>query len=187
MHLVKLKKAWRVISNNKRVLALVSASVFFSACTSTSAPAEVSDLNNPYLNIQRMDERCVQQITEQQQALALASTAQYLSLANSAMHCTDGIVFTPSHPDTQTAMQFSALAFNNYLKAGDMEQAQNTLQVFRQRFPQQDLLFSDYTSFVDTATVLLSHNQLSAHQLKVLNISEKLRSEMLRQRKWSMQ
>ena len=186
-HLIKLKKAWQLLNNHKRVLAVVSTSVFFSACTSTSAPAEVTDLNNPYVNVQRMDERCVQQIMEQQQVLALASTAQYLSLADSAMHCAEGIVFTPSHPDTQTAMQFSALAFNNYLKAGDIKQAQSTLQAFRQRFPQQDLFFTDYTSFVDTATVLVSHDQLSAHQLEVLNISDKLRSELLRQRKWLMQ
>jgi len=134
-----------------------------------------------------MNSACIEQVNTQQLKLDVASQAQYLSLANTAMHCIDNIAFSPSHPDSKVAMQFNALAFINYVKAGDMQQAQTSFAAFRQRFPQQDLIFDDFSSFVDTATVLVNHDNLSRHQLMVLNINEHLRSEIIRQRKWSMQ
>lgn len=171
----------------KCALSIIMLSAFLSACTSTHQSAVVSDLNQPEKQVQRMNASCIEQVNAQQQQLETANEAQYLSLANTALHCIDNIAFSPSHPDSRLAMQFNALAFNNFVKAGDMQEAQLSLSSFRKRFPQQDLMFADYTSFVDTATVLVNHSSLSRHQLTVLNINEQLRDEIIRQRHWSMQ
>jgi hypothetical protein len=81
-------------------------------------------------------------------------------------------------------MQLNALALVNFIKAGESKLAEHSLAEFRTQFPQQDLLFADYTSFVDTAVALLKYNELSAHQLQVLNINTALRNELKRQNYW---
>lgn len=166
----------------KASLVLLTSVLFLSACNTTSVP-EVEAVKVP---LQRMDVNCITQVNSQQATLQVAHSSQYLSLANAAIFCIEGLSFTPRHPDVQTAMQFNALAFTNYVKAGDMQQAQDTLADFRNRFPQQDLLFADYTSFVDTAKVLVSHNELSLYQLSTLNINSQLRAEIKRKRNWHL-
>lgn len=151
---------------------------------STSAP--VTNIISPMPSIERMDVVCVEQVNNLHTRLEIASSAQYLTLANAAEHCIENLSFSPQHPDLQTAMQFNALAFTNYLKAGDIQQAVNSLAQFRRAFPQQDLLFDDYTSFVDTATALTKQHELSAYQLTTLNINPQLRAELKRTRNWSM-
>jgi hypothetical protein len=133
-----------------------------------------------------MDTGCIKQVQAQQANIANPSLSQSLSLANTALHCVGDIQFSPGHADVKIAMQFSALAFVNYVKAGDMTAAANTIAAFRQKFPQQDLLFADYTSFVDTATVLVEQSELTAYQLTSMNINPTLRDEITRQRKWSL-
>lgn len=137
-------------------------------------------------NFVRIDTACATQVNQQQSALKKAQASQYLSLANTASHCIKDIPFSPKHPDVQTAMQFNALAFVNFVKAGDMQAASQSLRSFRQSFPQQDLFFDDYSSFVDTATALVKQHTLSQQQADLLNINPMLRAEMRRQRDWAL-
>lgn len=166
-------------------LTLIMVSILTSACTSTQS--QLTNQLNTTPVFERMNEQCIESVIHQQSMLENANPAQYLSLANTAEHCVGNIAFSPQHPDTQIAMKFSALAIMNLIKAGDIEAASNGLAKFRAIFPQQDLLFDDYSSFVDTATALLKQQDLSSHQLALLNINPKLRGELTRKRQWSLQ
>jgi len=55
---------------------------------------------------------------------------------------------------------------------------------FQHKYPHQDLYFANYTSFLDTATAILSSESLTAMQLSTLNISRKLRDEIKRKHYW---
>ena len=163
---------------------------FVGGCASTNAPASISNLDTSLTQanhqINTMDEACIAQVRAQQAQVSAPSPSQSLALANSALYCVGDIAYSPAHKNTKTAMQFSALAFVSFVTAGDMQKAAETLSEFRQRFPQQDLLFADYTSFVDTATVLVKQNEVTPNQLVSLNINPTLRAEITRQRKWSL-
>lgn len=165
-----------------RSITIIGAISLLSACMGTQV-APVVSLEN---NFVRIDHNCIVQVNEQQQALEIAQASQYLSLANTASFCIKDIAFSPQHPDVQTAMQFNALAFVNFVKAGDMQAASSSLIAFRQNFPQQDLFFDDYSSFVDTATTLVKQHTLSQQQVDLMNINQALRTEIRRQHDWAL-
>lgn len=162
-----------------------------SACGAVSTPAVTQKPLTQ--NMKRIDLDCITLVHAQQASMQNikelrqnTSSAQYMSLAQNAHSCIDGIQFTKQHPDVKTAMQFNALAVVNYIKAGDMSLAVASLNQFKLNFPRQDLLFDDFTSFVDTATLLTKSESISQKHLAMLNINPQLRSEIERQRKWSL-
>lgn len=168
-----------------RLLSVFCCSLALAACSATS------DLSNQSHDAQankltRIDFACEQQVKQREQALEDASNeGAYMALANHAERCIDGISFFPKHPDNQTAMHFNALSVLNFIKAGELQSAQKSLKQFRERFPRQDLVLPDYTSFVDTATALLARDGLTDRQLNLLNINPTLKSELARQQYWS--
>lgn len=137
------------------------------------------------IEIVRLDSVCVSQV-EELKDLKQGTASQHIMLADLSISCLKNTDFPPRHVDSEKAMQLLALSFVNYIKAGDVQTAQSTLSKFRQTFPQQDLLFADYTSFIDTATALLSHRTMSDSSLALLNINKNLRDELVRQRTWSL-
>jgi len=135
---------------------------------------------------QRVSSLCSSQVMERENAIrGSQSPAQFLALANQAERCLEGITFYSSHPDNQMAMRLNALAVVNFVKSGDASSAQQSLKDFRMRFKKQDLVYADFTSFIDTATALLEPN-LSERQLAMLNINPTLRNELTRARNWSL-
>ncbi len=175
-------KTDKIESLTKRISVVFLSVLILSACGMTEQPQ-----SQPYATIyERMDNQCISQVQNLQEALSTANPSQYLTLAHSASHCVGDIAFSPQHPDNQIAMQFNALAVFNFVKAGDMHSAKQSLVEFRSRFPQQDLLFDDYSSFVDTATALIKQQELSEQSIAMLNINPVLRAELKRQRKWSL-
>ncbi|MDT0594057.1 hypothetical protein [Glaciecola petra] len=174
-----------LVSLTKASILLCCIAVLGGCYSNThSSPAEVIVSNASF---ERLDSTCVEQVLALQQAINSPSVSQYLSLANSAEHCLQDVEFSPKHPDLQTAMQFNALAVVNFVNAGDIQSAQQALDAFHQRFPQQDLLLNDFSSFVDTATALLRQHELTAFDLTMLNIAPSLRDEITRTRKWTLQ
>jgi hypothetical protein len=169
----------------KTGLATFLAVALLSGCNMTTQTDRV-DVTTSLPVSERMNTQCIEQVYSQQSAQDKAELSQYLALANTAQYCVGDIQFSPQHPDVETAMQFSALALVNFVKAGDIEAASLALTEFRTKFPQQDLLFDDFTSFVDTATVLVNQQDITPHQLTYLNINPTLRAEITRQRKWSL-
>jgi hypothetical protein len=139
----------------------------------------------PVISIDGLDAKCHSDVLQRENSIgASAGVAQQIALAKAATRCIENKSFYPKHPDNQRAMQLSALAVVNYIKAGETQLAKQSLGSFRAQFPQQDLLYADYTSFVDTALALLEYKQLSAHQLQTLNINQALRTELKRQQYW---
>ncbi|MFC4699625.1 hypothetical protein ACFO4O_05580 [Glaciecola siphonariae] len=170
----------------KQITFVLACFAIASGCSSTTAqiPAKV---DNAYAIGQRIDTNCITQVTEREQAVqASNSPAQFMALANQATRCIENIRFFPSHPDKQLAMRFNALAVVNFVKSGDITAAKDSLAQFKRRFAQQDLVFDDYTSFIDTATALLEPD-LSSRQLAMLNINPVLRGELTRARQWALQ
>jgi hypothetical protein len=182
-------------------ILFVGFTAFVSGCKSTEVNqhTERSHINNSESknirnaltatpqrnNIARLDEHCYSQVLEREKSVGKSTDlAQQIALAKAATRCIENKSFYPKHPDNQMAMQLNALAVVNYIKAGETEMAQHSLASFRATFVQQDLLFADYTSFVDTAIALLEYEALSAHQLQTLNINSTLRNELKRQQYW---
>lgn len=170
---------------NKILSISFLAILLLSGCNMTEQADVIAVADNLPV-FERMNTKCIDQVQSQQSATNQTDLSQYLALANTAQYCVGDIQYSPQHPDVETAMQFSALAVVNFVKAGDIQAASLALSQFRAKFPQQDLLFGDYTSFVDTATVLVKQEEITAHQLTYLNINPTLRAEITRQRKWSL-
>lgn len=174
-------------------LAFTSATLLLSGCSTTPNNANASSERNRFIAsenviapaIDRIEMTCHSAVLQRENSVGLsAGAAQQIALAKAATRCFENKIFYPQHPDNQTAMQLNALAVVNFIKAGESEMAEHSLDNFRRQFPQQDLLFADYTSFVDTAIALLEYNDLSAHQLQTLNINRALRNELKRQQYW---
>lgn len=171
-------------------IVVITLCLLLSGCNSTAvtrtSQATISDatLSNTAL-VERLDPQCQSQVVQRNNTIGdTGDAAQQIALANAATRCIENKTFYPQHPDNQMAMQLSALAIVNFIKAGETQLAKQSFQAFRTQFPQQDLLFDDYTSFVDTAVALLEQEQLSARQLQVLNINPSLRAELKRQQYW---
>nr|WP_136249655.1 hypothetical protein [Ningiella ruwaisensis] len=174
---------WRYLRSASVIF--LSAS-FLSACGSTQVP-QSAVVEQAFPVGQRLDTQCVEQVKAREKGIQSSeSHAQYLALANQAQRCLQGIRFFAQHPDNQEAMRLNALSVVNFIKGGDLDAANRSLTRFKQRFAQQDLVFEDYTSFIDTATAMLNPD-LNARQLAMLNINPVLRNELSRTRQWSMQ
>ena len=174
-------------------LIAISAALLLSGCTSTAQKASIDDQQGRFSSntalaapsIERLDAECHSNVIKRENSVGdSADVAQQIALANAASRCIENKSFFPQHPDNQMAMQLNALAVVNFIKAGETQMAEMSLAQFRQQFPQQDLLFADYTSFVDTAVALLQHRELSVHQLSMLNINKELRQELKRNDYW---
>lgn len=175
-----------------KVLTIVFAAVFISACSSTTTTepslrvsnrAVTSDVHHDYY--QSIDAACEQQAIEMDGfAQQSGQAAQYLASAKAMLRCVNGIQFPKGHPDSDKGLRLMALSVMNFVKGGDIDGAQIALKKTQSKFPNKDLYFADYSSFFDTATALLEQQTLSRHQLAALNISSDLRTEIERHQYW---
>ncbi len=134
----------------------------------------------------RLDQNCVEQVFKRE-AQSNGHASQFLALANNAEACLGNQQFSANHPDNHTAMQLQALAVTSYIKSGEVSLAKSALTEFKRKFPMQDLVYPDFTSFLDSATALLEYEHLSQYQLARLNINPLLRKELDRQQRWLSQ
>ncbi|MFC3121580.1 hypothetical protein [Agaribacter flavus] len=162
---------------------LIGLIALLSACGATqTTPIQIKSNHQA---LQRIDMQCSDLVlAREEQSAGQSSNGYFYGIAQNAEACIQGIRFSPKHPDNTLAMQLQALAVTNYVKSGDISLAVEAFDAFRATFPMQDLVFSDFTSFVDTATALLEKDRLSAHQLAMLNINDNLRAEIQRQKMW---
>jgi len=167
-----------------KVMAVILAAAFISACSSTyenEVSAQVS--NSKYF--QSIDDSCEQQAIEMDGfAQQSGQPSQYLASAKAMLRCVDEIQFSKGHPDSDKGLRLMALSVLNLVKGGDIDAAHIALKKTQLKFPNKDLYFADYSSFFDTATALLEQQKLSRHQLAALNISSDLRTEIERHHYW---
>ena len=113
------------------------------------------------------------------------SMAQYFASAQTFDGCLVDIDEHRSVVSLEERMQIHGLTILNYIKGGDVKKARIQLRAFELAYPDKDLYFSDYTSFVDTFRVLLIDSQQhSKSYRRVKNVNRKLLSEISRQRYW---
>ncbi len=121
-------------------------------------------------------------------AESVASTAQYLAAAKAMNNCVSTALqnrpYNNNQTQQETIMKMMAVATLNFIKAGDVTTATREVERFKRVYPNQDLYFKDYTSFLDTSTALLSTEPLGAAQISSLNISRVLRNEIERKHYW---
>lgn len=163
-------------------LTLVLLGLLLSGCSTTAPPAVTK---STHISVPTIDAQCQQNaMAIENQANISGSGAQYLAAANALVSCIDGLRFARKSPERQQAMQLSAVSTLNFIKGGDIVKARARIEKFKRQYPRQDLYFSDYTSFLDTSTALLSSESLTASQLAALNISRQLRDEIERKHYW---
>ncbi len=184
------------LAANKIVLVFLMT-VGLAACSSTEPSAKHDATTNNAANstlvsqISDSDDKCQAHANSiATHAESIASTAQYLAAAKAMNSCVSTALAsnTPKHTNTQVQpeeiMKMMAVATLNFIKAGDMHTASREVDRFKRIYPNQDLYFSDYTSFLDTATALLSSQTMAAEQISSLNISRALRDELERKHYW---
>jgi outer membrane protein assembly factor BamD (BamD/ComL family) len=154
------------------MVLFILLAIGLSACTSTS---KVS-----HSNLAQCQENALEIESHAQQS---ASKAQYLTAARALNNCLIEAADL-NNVQQQLVLQTMAMSTLNYIKGGDVASASGMVEQFKQQYPMQDLYFADYTSFLDTATALLSGDENSSFQLSSLNISRELRQEIERNRYW---
>ena len=167
-----------------KVIATLLLLILISGCNTTTShvSAPVETLND----IARINQDCAAQVFSRI-GVTGSNVGAFVGVAENAEACLADLDFDVQHPDNQLAMQLQAIAVNSYFKAGDIQAAKAAFSQFRNKFPMQDLVYDDFTSFVDTTTALLQYKQLTALQLERLNINPVLKAELARQQRWTLQ
>jgi hypothetical protein len=179
-------------------LAILPIKKLTTTAIDDTTQVSTNKLPDQVSSIQRMSVEQLAQCQQgadaiEQHAEKAASSAQYLNAAKTLMHCLVGLTpdnDSPKSPisfegnEQQAVMKIMASATLNFIKAGDVVSANEMVETFKIQHPKHDLYFSDYTSFLDTATALLTTDNLSAGQLSSLNISRALRYEIERKHYW---
>lgn len=118
-------------------------------------------------------------------AMGGASAGGYLSSARLLEKCESRLGSNSGDVEDQERMQGYALSIQNYLKAGDLDQARANMGRFKQTFPDQDLYYPDGSSFIETMEVLMGQASSTDYGVfSVLNVSGDIKSEMSRQNYW---
>ncbi|WP_158966441.1 hypothetical protein [Paraglaciecola sp. L3A3] len=177
-----------IFKHTTRMLSAIFMAVVISACSSTQSSAPVVKVINQqpdYSYYQSIDTACEQQAIEMDgYAQRSGQPAQYLASAKAMLRCVNGIQFPKGHPDTDKGLRLMALSVMNFVKGGDINAASVALRKTQSTFPDRDLYFADYSSFMDTAKALLNQQKMSRQQLAALNISPDLRAEIERNQYW---
>lgn len=163
-----------------RLMAAVVSVVALSACSSTNHDDTNTQVTNDMSGIDAMCQ--ANAFDHEAHARKSKQISQYLAAAKSLHRCVkkgDGEFANP-----EPAMQLLALASFNYLKAGEVELATAAVDEFMTLFPEQDLYFDDYSSFLDSIQALLTQQQLTSSQLARLNINANLKAELKRKQYW---
>jgi len=178
-----------IIRHNRcrlRLLCVLIVSALLSACASPGqqqpssvvAPARDETVQSTFLAC-KQDALALDASARKQQ-----SSAQYLAAAKTLNQCLLEIDSHRSDIPIDERMKMHALTVLDYLKGGDVAQARVQLTAFEMSYPNNDLYFDDYTSFVDSFRVLLSNNSTRMANGNPLNINPILKSEQNRRRYW---
>ena len=130
-----------------------------------------------------LDECRTQALALDRSARTNGVQAQYFTSARTLNDCLAEV--DAATTDQQALMQMRGLVILNFVKAGQLARARQALQAFQTDFDGQDLYFADYSSFVDTFSLLLGERHLSTDSALTLNVNKKLVAELRRQHYWS--
>ena len=154
-----------------------------SGCSQPTQPQGEADATTRAAQLQMQARQAFaecqdQALTLDRSARQQQSVAQYALAANQMLGCVNQ---ASSDVSQSSLMRLHALAIVDYLKAGEVQQAQQHLVAFTQSYPDQDLYFNDAYSFVDTMSLLL---QASSVQPSLSNARKETLRELQRRDYW---
>ena len=115
------------------------------------------------------------------------SIAQYSQAAELLSQCVESAAINPQAIPGDEVIPLQALVVVDYLKAGDIESAREQLAIFKEAFQGRDLYFSDNTSFIETAEMLIESPDKTRSQQRyrsVLNARGAAVDELKRREYW---
>ena len=119
------------------------------------------------------------------QARNTGSRGKYLTSAQVLQKCETEIGPDGSGIARHERMRAYGLSIQNYFKGGDVEQARENFDKFRQTFPNHDLYYPDGASFAGTMEALLGRQQRwTFGEFSALNVNDTVKSEMRRMLYW---
>lgn len=175
----------------KRLTGLSIALLALSACNlngSSNPIDEAGFRQTRYQEMMRIDgfEACREEaLTMDRQARGRDSKGAYITSATIMEKCVADLGGKTRGVPEAERMRLGALTTLNYLKGGDAEKARQSLGVFRANFPERDLYFSDGSSFVQTAELLLDRTEnVSFGAFATMNVNSDVKNEMRRMTHW---
>jgi len=167
------------------LLGIASTSLLLAACVSPNAVKPESSISSADISAHHQFVSCKQDgMALDTSAKQRQSSAQYLAAAKTLKQCLQEVDVYQNVVPVEERMQVHAITILDYFKGGDIAQARSQLDAFELAFPNSDLLFSDYTSFVDSMQVLLANGMGTLDSDSSLNINSELKSHSNRQRYW---
>jgi hypothetical protein len=175
----------------RRFAILSGTAILISACSTTGDSDPLPDLSFRESRFEQMQsikafEACRDEgLTLDSQARSRASVGAFLNSARVLDDCGANLGSAASAVPKSEQMRVHALAVLNYFKGGDLEQVRRSFDDFKVTYPDNDLYFGDGSSFTETAEVLLGRaDPMSFGRFAVLNVNDRVKSEMRRLNHW---
>mgnify|MGYP000911623192 CR=1 FL=1 len=112
------------------------------------------------------------------------SVAQYHTAANLFGRCVERYSTYTTVVSADEMLEIQALSILGFIKAGDLQSAEEQLQLMRDAFPEHDLYFSDGSSFVDSIYLLLDTAPTASNDRRLLNVNPIVSAERQRRDYW---
>jgi len=120
-----------------------------------------------------------------EQAKASGQAGGYRASAKLLERCEANLGPEASTLAQEERMRNYGIGIINYIKAGDVREAQANLEKFKQAFAGHDLYLPNGASFIDTVTLLtVKRDDASPQEMAMMNVSSTLRAEIQRVRFW---
>ena len=175
----------------RRMATLSGVALLLGACSLTGNSDPFNDVSFRESRFEQMQsikafETCRDEgLTLDSQARSRASAGAFLNSARVLDGCGANLGSAASAVPKSERMRVHALAVLNYFKGGDVEQARLSFESFNATYPDDDLYFGDGSSFTETTDVLLGRTDpISFGRFAVLNVNDRVKSEMRRLNHW---
>ena len=165
--------------------ALSVAACQQTVLTSSAPTISIIDRANEMQNVLNFDSCLGNGLEQDAQAAASDEPGQYLASAKTLAGCDAKLRDSALLVDIDQRMRAKALAVQNYIKGGDIQNARLALTDFEASFDGADLIYADGSSFTDTMHVLLhSFDNRVGYKLASLNARRKVKDEVRRAWYW---
>ena len=181
-----------------RILIFVGMSISLASCNMVETLSQTKQSKNYAIenkivsinqaNLTRSYQECIKD-GKKIDALASQNTKNSISLfhksASVLVKCNDSLKNQNHFISKETQMKNLALGIQNFVKSGDLMQANAYLEVFKSKF-NKDLMYPDGSSFTSNIELILNYkNEVDELNLAMINANPKLKNELKRAWYWS--
>ena len=180
-----------------RILIFVCISISLASCNmvetlSQNKPSKNYAIENKIVsinqaNLTRSYQECIKD-GKKIDALASQNIKNSISLfhksARVLVKCNDTLKNQNHFISKEDQMKNLALGIQNFVKSGDLKQANIYLEVFKNKF-NKDLMYPDGSSFTSSIELILNYkNEVDELNLAMINANPKLKNELKRAWYW---